>query len=133
AVVYFHAQDRASAPQVVIINETLARRYFPDGDALGKRLIFGAYRGSPIPLQHLEIVGVVKDSKYLDLAEQAGRMMFLPLAQSYRPEMRLNVRTAQDPIAMVGTVRREVQNLDASLPVYNIKTLEEQKDLSLYT
>jgi putative ABC transport system permease protein len=117
----------------VIINETLARRYFPNGGALGKRLIFGAYRGSPIPLQHLEIVGVVRDSKYSELTEQPRRMMFLPLAQSYRPEMRLHVRTAQDPIAMVAAARRETQKLDANLPLYNIKTLEAQKDRSLYT
>jgi macrolide transport system ATP-binding/permease protein len=129
----FTLQDRAGAPQVVIINETLARRYFPNGDALGKRLIFGAYRGSPIPLQRLEIIGVVKDTKYMDVTEQPRRMMFLPLAQSYRPEMRLHVRTAQDPTAMIAAVRREAQKLDASLPVYNIKTLEEQKDRSLYT
>jgi predicted permease len=128
----FTPQDTAGAPQVVIINETLARRYFPNSDALGKRLIFGAYRGSPIPLQHLEIVGVVKDSKYLDLTEQPGRMMFLPLAQSYRPEVRLHVRTAQDPTAMAAAIRRETQKLDANLPVYNVKTLEEQKDRSLY-
>jgi len=129
----FTPQDRAGAPQVVIVNETLARRYFPNGDALGKRLIFGSYRGSPVPLQHLEIVGVVKDSKYSELTEQTRRMMFLPLAQSYRAEMRLHARTAQDPTAMVAAIRREAQKLDAGLPVYNIKTLEEQKDRSLYT
>src|SRR5262249_41067835 len=119
----FTPQDRAGAPQVVIINETLQRRYFPNGDALGKRLIFGAYRGSPIPLRRLEIVGVVKDRKYSELTEQPRRMMFLPLAQSYRPETRLHVRTAQDPITMVAAVRRETQKLDAGLPVYNVKTL----------
>jgi predicted permease len=129
----FKPQDSAGAPQVVIINETLARRYFPNGDALGKRLIFGAYRGAPIPLQRLEIVGVIKDSKYMDLTEQPRRMMFLPLAQSYRPEMRLHVRTAQDPTAMIAAVRRESQKLDANLPAYNVKTMEEQKDRSLYT
>src|SRR5262249_44069228 len=87
----------------------------------------------PIPLQYLEIVGVVKDSKYQDLTELSRRMMFLPLAQSYRSEMRLHVRTAQDPTTMVAAIRREAQKLDASLPIYNIKTLEEQKDRSLYT
>src|SRR4029453_7172514 len=61
------------------------------------------------------------------------RMMFLPLAQSYRPEMRLHVRTAQDPTALTRAIRRETQKLDASLPVYNIKTLAEQKDRSLYS
>jgi len=128
----FTPQDRASAPQVVIINETLARRYFPNGNALGKRLIFGAYRGSPIPLQHLEIVGVVTDSKYAELTEQTRPMMFLPLAQTYRPEMRLHVRTAQDPAALIAAIRRETQKLDASLPVYNVRTLAGQKDRSLY-
>jgi putative ABC transport system permease protein len=129
----FTPQDSAGAPQVVIINETLARRYFPAGDALGKRLIFGNYPASPIPLQHLEIVGVVRDSKYSELTEQSRRMMFLPLAQSYRQEMRLHVRTAQDPTAMAVAIRQQVLKLDASLPVYNIKTLEEQKVRSLYT
>src|SRR4030095_12760597 len=80
-----------------------------------------------------EIVGVVKDSKYLDLTEQTRRMMFLPLAQSYRPEMRLHVRTAQDSASTIATIRLEAQKLDANLPFYNIKTLEEQKDSSLYT
>ncbi len=59
--------------------------------------------------------------------------MFLPLAQSYRPEMRLHVRTSQDPTAMIASIRRETQKLDSSLPLYNIKTMEEQKDRSLYT
>jgi macrolide transport system ATP-binding/permease protein len=129
----FTPQDRAGAPQVVIINESLARRYFPKSDALGKRLTFGNYPGSPVPLQHLEIVGVVKDSKYAEVTEQTRPMMFLPLAQSYRPETRLHVRTAQDPTALVSAIRRAAQQIDASLPVYNIRTLAEQKDRSLYS
>lgn len=129
----FAAQDRAGEPQVVIINETLARRYLPNGDVLGKRLTFGAYRGSPIPIQHLQIIGVVRDTKYQDLTEQNLPMMFLPLAQTYRPEVQLLVRTAQDPTIMVATVRQEVHKLNGALPIYNIKTLEEQKDRSLYT
>jgi predicted permease len=129
----FTPQDRAGAPQVVIINETVAGRYWPNEDAVGKRLIFGNYRGSPIPLQNLEVVGVVKDSKYLELTEQARRMMYLPLAQSYRPGMRLHVRTSQDPTGIVAAIRGEVQKLDAGIPVFNIKTLREQKSSSLYT
>jgi predicted permease len=129
----FSAPDAAGAPQVVIINESMARRYWPNGDALGKRLVFGNYPGSPIPLQRLEIVGVVKDSKYLSVTEGARRMMFLPLEQSYRREMRLHIRTAQEPAGLMAAIRREVQALDPNLPVYNIRTLEEQKDRSLYT
>jgi putative ABC transport system permease protein len=55
------------------------------------------------------------------------------LAQDYRANMALHVRTTGEPGALLATVRREVQALDASLPVYNIKTLEEQKSGSLYT
>src|SRR5262249_12924870 len=83
----FSSRDATAALQVVIISETLAHRFWPKGDAVGKRLIFGAYRGSPIPLQHLEIIGIVKDSKYVDVTEESRRMMFLPLSQSYRPRM----------------------------------------------
>jgi predicted permease len=129
----FSAQDVAGAPQVVIINESMARRYWPNGDALGKRLVFGNYPGSPIPLQRLEIVGVIKDSKYLSLTEATRSMMFVPLEQSYRREMRLHIRTTREPAGLLASIRREVQTLDPNLPVYNIRTLEEQKDRSLYT
>jgi ABC-type antimicrobial peptide transport system permease subunit len=59
--------------------------------------------------------------------------MYVPLAQDYRANMALHVRMTGEPGAMLAAVRREVQALDASLPLYNIKTLEEQRSSSLYT
>ena len=127
----FGPQDREGAPRVVIINETVARRYWPDQSAVGRHLNFGGIGGRPDQL--IEIVGVVKDSKYRSLTEGPTTAMFLPLAQFYRANMALHVRAATDPKEMVAAVRREVQMMDANLPVYNIKTLAEQKSSSLYT
>jgi predicted permease len=127
----FNAQDREGAPKVVIINETVARRFWPDQNAVGKQIDFAGIAGRPN--QFIEIVGVVKDSKYRSLIESPTSTMFLPLAQNYRVNMALHVRAANEPKGMIAAVRREVQMMDANLPVYNIKTLAEQKSSSLYT
>jgi putative ABC transport system permease protein len=127
----FGSQDREGAPQVVIINETVARRFWPDQNPVGRHLNFGGIGGRPDRM--IEIIGVVKDSKYRSLTEEPTASMFLPLAQNYRANMALHVRAASDPKEMVAAVRREVQTMDANLPVYNIKTLAEQKSSSLYT
>jgi ABC-type antimicrobial peptide transport system permease subunit len=74
----------------------------------------------------------VKDSKYRRLTEEVRPAVFTPFLQRYRGDMTLHVRTAGEPSAMLAAVRREIQALDASLPLYNVKTLEEQKSNSLY-
>ena len=124
----FAPQDREGAKRVVIINETIARTYWPDQDAIGKQIIFGR----PGNEQYVEVVGVVKDTKYRSLTEAPRPMMYLPLAQYYRAGMALHVRSAGDPRALAAMVRREVQALDANLPVYNLRTLEDQRAGSLY-
>ncbi len=113
----------------MIINETAARRYWPNQNPLGRRLILGRAPDEEVR----EVVGVVKDSKYRQLTEQAPPAIYVPLAQDYRANMALHVRSTGEPEAMMAVVRREVQAMDASLPLYNIKTLEEQRNSSLYT
>ncbi len=125
----FGQSDTTTAPQVVIINETAVRRYWPGQSPLGQRLILGRAPDEEVR----EIVGVVKDSKYRQLTEAVRPAIYVPLAQDYRANMALHVRTAGEPEAMLAVVRREVQAMDASLPLYNIKTLEEQRNSSLYT
>jgi predicted permease len=127
----FGSQDREGAPKVVIINETVAHRFWPDESPVGRHLNFGGIGGRPDQL--IEIIGVVKDSKYRSLTEEPTTSMFLPLAQNYRANMALHIRAVSEPKEMVAAVRREVQAMDANLPVYNIKTLAEQKSSSLYT
>jgi predicted permease len=125
----FGMSDVATAPQVVIINETAARRFWPNQNPVGRRLTLGRAPDEEVR----DIVGVVKDSKYRRLNEEARPAMYSPFAQDYRANMTLHVRTADEPGAMVAAVRREAQALDASLPLYGVRTLEEQKSNSLYT
>jgi macrolide transport system ATP-binding/permease protein len=116
----FGSHDSTDAPRVVIVNEAAARRYWPGQAAVGKRTSRG------------QVVGVVRNSKEKGLAASPRPAMFLPLLQSYAPELTLHVRTATEPQALLAGVRREVQALDPTLPLYNLSTLAVQKDGSLY-
>jgi macrolide transport system ATP-binding/permease protein len=117
----FTAQDTADAPRVFIVNETAASRYWPGREAVGQRLNGG------------EVIGVVRDSKERGLTADPRPTIYKPLLQNYFPELVLHVRTATPSQTLFAAVRRAVQALDPTLPVYNLKTLAEQKDGSLYT
>jgi predicted permease len=122
----FTEADREGAPGVAVVNETLAAMLWPGEDALGKRVSFeGA--GGPF----LEVVGVARDGKYRSLGDRARPYIYRPLMQSYEPRMTLVVRTAGDPRALAGPVREQLRALDPNLPVADVRTLEEQFDLSL--
>jgi predicted permease len=121
----FTAQDTAEAPLVVMVNEAAARRYWPGQEAVGQRLIRGR--------QFAEVVGVVRDSKEKGLTTDPRPALYVPLLQNYFPELTLHVRTATASQTLLAAVRREVQGLDPQLPVYNLQTLAQQKDGSLYT
>ncbi|HEV2665630.1 MAG TPA: FtsX-like permease family protein, partial [Blastocatellia bacterium] len=122
----FAAQDGADAPRVVIVNEATARRYWPGQEVVGKRIILG--RGT----QFAEIVGVVRNGREKGLTADPRPAIYLPLLQSYKPNLTLHVRTATPSQTVLAAVRREVQALDPTLPVYNLGTLAEQRDGSLY-
>ena len=125
----FGQSDTANMPAVAIINQTAARRFWPGLSAIGRRVIVGR----PPFEQARVVVGVVKDSKYRRLTEEVRPAVFTSFFQSYRGDMTLHVRSAGDPATALAAVRREIQALDASLPIYNTRTLEEQKTSSLYT
>jgi predicted permease len=122
----FTEADREGAPAVAVVNETLAASLWPGEDPLGKRLSFeGA--GGPF----LEVVGVARDGKYRSLGDRPRPYLFRPLMQSYEPRMTLVVRTKGEPLALAGAVREQLRALDANLPLGEVKTLEEQFELSL--
>jgi putative ABC transport system permease protein len=121
----FNDRDTASSPGVIIVNETLARRLAPDGNALGKRLRMDSQG------DYLEVVGVVRDAKYDQLAEKPVFFGYRPLSQRYRGAMTLHVRTNTDPLAAVSQVRAEVRALDANLPLTNVETMQEHMRLLL--
>jgi predicted permease len=124
----FSAQDDQRSPLVAIINEALARRYWPDEDPLGRRFRFGS--GDPDkPL--IEIVGVVSDTKAANLFAPSRMYVYLPMEQYYQSQAVLHLRTGGQPERLVPAMRREIAALDHSLPVYGIKTLTRYRDDAL--
>ncbi len=116
----FNAQDREGSPGVVIVNEELARRYFPGQNPIGKRLRFGSNRS------YLEIIGVARSAKYRRLREAPLPFIYIPLEQEYRGGMTLLVRTDGDPANTVSAVRGEIRRLSSEVPVFGIRTMSEQ-------
>jgi putative ABC transport system permease protein len=118
-------RDGEAAPTVVVINQTMAQRFWPGEQPLGKRLRLKV-KGQQISC---EIVGVVGDVKYAELNAKATPEIYWPYAQNLRPgytsNMTLVVRTASDPVSMAAAVRSQVQAVDRNQPVFNIKTMEQ--------
>ena len=117
----FTDHDRADQPGVVIINEAMARRTWPDQDAIGKRIIV-YIAGQEFPMT---VVGIVADSRQLDLEQAPAPEMNFPMAQMSRILRRINlvVRTNTEPNSLVPAIRTEVAKIDPQLPLYNITTM----------
>ena len=117
----FTEQDRAGAPGVVIVNETMARRLFPGENALGKTLRLG--KGAP----PLEIIGVARDIKHHDLTETPIPHFDAPaLQRSYDGYTNFVVRAKRRAADLIPTVRGELLALDSSLPADNINSMSDQ-------
>jgi predicted permease len=117
----FTARDNDSAPPVVIINEVFAKRYWPNEDPLGKRIVVGDDGPNP-----REIVGVVKAVKQSQWTAEPAPEMYLPHLQSPAPRaLTLVVRGNSDPLALVGAVENQVWSIDKNLPVSEVRTMQE--------
>jgi predicted permease len=129
----FDEQDRPSAPPIVIVNETMAERYWPGEDALGKRVRLTGPMAKREPERALmEVVGIAADGKYRSLGENPTAYLFLPMYQ--RPTsnaVTLLARTSVDPLRSAGPLRGEIRALDENLPVFNIKTMHEHMNSTL--
>jgi putative ABC transport system permease protein len=120
----FTERDDAHSPGVVIVNETLAKRHFPNENPIGKHVKPGiALEGEPV---WREIVGVVKDVKHRQsLGRDSEPEYYLPHAQMPINSMNLVVRTTNEPRSLARSLQHEVQSLDRDIPVFRIKTLEQ--------
>jgi predicted permease len=118
--------DRAGAPMVAVINETMARRIWPDQEAIGKR--FRCFGEDWI----IEVVGVARDAKYFTIGEDPQAFFYVPLAQHPSTAVTLHVRTEGDPAGVLGTVRAQVQSLDARMPLTNVQTIGQLFDQALW-
>jgi len=119
----FTPQDRAGAPGVIIVNEALARRYWPGENPLGKRVRRGE--------AHFTVVGLARDGKYRSLSEEPLPYLYLPLFQNYRGLITLQVSTHGEPTAVIGAMRHQLQTLDKNLPLFDITTMEEHLGIAL--
>jgi putative ABC transport system permease protein len=116
----FSDADKQGSPLVVIINQTLARRFFPNENPVGKRL--KQNRSNP----WMEVVGVVGDVRYGGLSAQPFPALYVPYLQHGWPGAYLVVRAMRDPLALATSVRNVVWSLDNELPITEMKTAEQR-------
>jgi len=121
----FTARDDLNARPVAIINETVARRFFPNEDPIGKRLRPGITSG-PGDAPMREIIGVAGDVKYRSLTADVPPEVYMPYPQlTITTGMWIALRTDADPRSLIRAARAEVQALDKELPIYEVKTLDQ--------
>jgi putative ABC transport system permease protein len=116
----FDDRDAKDAPRVAIVNQTLAARFWPNQDPLGKRIEIPVIGGLP-----WLVVGVAADSKYLALFEPALPYFYLPQAQNPSLMRALQIRSSAPPADLRARVRREIEALEPGLPIADFKTLRE--------
>ena len=119
---FFTQSDTADAPPVAIVNEALAKKYWPNEDALGKRITFSDPR-KPDP-KWITIVGIVRSIRHRGLDVDPAPEYYLPYSLDTERSMVLVVRSAQDPRTLASAIRREIQSIDPDQPLANIRTLE---------
>jgi predicted permease len=125
----FLPSDIGNPHKVGIVNEKWAQKYFGGRNAVGRHFGFG---GDPGTKTDVEIVGVVEDAKYNNMRDQMGAQNFVPFDQvPILSDVTVYVRTQLKPEQMFTAVRGTVHDLDANLPVYAMRTLDEQLDQSL--
>ena len=127
----FRMTDGRGAPKVCIVNEKFARRFFKDGLAVGKHIGMG---GDPGTKLDIEIIGVVRDTKYENMRDEVPMEVYRPYHQmGFVLGMFAYVRTARQPEQVFSSIRGVVNSLDPNLPVFQMKTLETQMEDSLIT
>ena len=125
---FTYRDDRAATP-VAIVNETLARRFWPGQHAVGQRLHLRRMGGGTNAT--MEVVGVVRDSKYVSVNEEPRPFMYRPFAQDYTPQVTLLVRAAGLPASTLPALTGVVRELDPGLAVFNASPLTEATAVSL--
>lgn len=116
----FNERDDASTTPVVIVNETLARQFWPNESVLGRRLIADDAT--------LEVVGVVRNGKYLNVGETPRAAVFMPLAQSVPSIATLAVRSSRPPSELATTIRGAVRLVDPEVAVYDVRPMTAHLD-----
>jgi predicted permease len=118
-------EDRAGTPKVAVINEAMAQHFFGDSNPIGRRFSIPGWVGDK---SMLEIVGVVENTKFINLRDQVPPAAYIPFFQS--PDSFLaasfEVRSSTNPTALAASIREMIQQADSRLPLFGVKTLNEQ-------
>jgi predicted permease len=122
----FGDEDGRTSRPVVIVNERLARLFWPEQEPIGKGVrLPGSAEGVA------EVVGVVRDVKYRNLRGDTDPVFYRPVLQTRSTDaMTLHIRASGDPAALVGAIRLAIENIDRNVPLFQVTTLEEQLDAS---
>ncbi len=134
----FNGDDAEGRPRTLIIDDRLARRFWPNGDALGKRMYFPAdisnIMAKPKEEQMMTIVGIIEPMRLRGLVDnltQKTGAYYSPLAQMSPRTLGLAIRTTQAPESVTNAVRREIAQIDPEMPFYGVRTLEDRLTTSL--
>jgi putative ABC transport system permease protein len=122
----FDIQDDATSRGVVVVNEALARRYFPDEDPIGRtidglppHIALGGFL-----VDQFEIVGIAEDVRYFGLTEAAQPSLYFPVAQAPFRRMNFTIRTAGVPEGLIAAIRGEIVSMDPTVPIAQVQTME---------
>jgi putative ABC transport system permease protein len=116
----FTDADGETSPRVAIVNETMAKYFWPEEDPIGKRFSLTSDAGP-----FVEIVGVARDGKYRVLAEDPQPYFYVPLTQHFTAQRTLQIRSSMPPESLAPMVQHEIQALDANDPIEEIQTMKE--------
>jgi len=119
----FTDEDRADTTPVVVVNEAMARRFWPGQSAVGKRIRWGGWN----PQGWLTIAGVVADVKFSSLESESPPTIYMPVFQipRIRRDAVFIARTTAEPSSLAAAMRREIAAVDADLPVYDVRTMNQ--------
>jgi putative ABC transport system permease protein len=122
----FTERDSAESPRVVILSEALARELFANEDPIGKQLwVPGPGKDTPT------VIGVVGDVRHKGLDTDVTPQVYTPYLQQPPGSITMVIRTRTDPLTLAGAVRNQVREIDSSLPVYEVQTMEQRLGLSV--
>jgi predicted permease len=116
----FSDADSETSPAVAIINETMAKKFWPNDNPIGKRFSVTSDSGP-----FLEVVGVARDGKYTTPAEDPQPYFYLPLAQNFAAERTLQIRSSLPPESLIPEVQRQILAFDLNAPIEQIQTMKE--------
>ena len=118
----FTDADKADAPPVIIVNQAFARKFWPNQDAVGKRIVMGGMSEHP---NWITTVGVVGDVRHFGLDVDPKPEMYVPFAQNPYFTTIYVVRSNQDAVSLLSAIRREIQAIDSAVPLANVRTFEQ--------